>query len=104
MSGIGRGGTGVLNVDGKEVARNSMERPIPLILRLPSAVPLRRQPRQADADNRPAAAHGRRGNGVGECHAQQSRGGVTQSGVQRSQPSRFVILEYSAFGLRYVLR
>jgi arylsulfatase A-like enzyme len=32
MSGIGRGGTGVLKVDGKEVARNSMERTIPLIL------------------------------------------------------------------------
>jgi arylsulfatase len=32
MSGIGRGGTGVLKVDGKEVARNSMERSIPLIL------------------------------------------------------------------------
>ncbi len=32
MSGIGRGGTGVLKVDGKEVARNSMEHSIPLIL------------------------------------------------------------------------
>ncbi len=32
MSGIGRGGTGVLKVDGQEVARNSMERSIPLIL------------------------------------------------------------------------
>jgi len=32
MSGIGRGGTGVLKVDGKEVARNSMQRSIPLIL------------------------------------------------------------------------
>jgi hypothetical protein len=32
MSGIGRGGTGVLRVDGKEVARASMERSIPLIL------------------------------------------------------------------------
>jgi len=32
VSGIGRGGTGVLKVDGKEVARNSMERSIPLIL------------------------------------------------------------------------
>ena len=32
MSGIGRGGSGVLKVDGKEVARNSMERSIPLIL------------------------------------------------------------------------
>jgi arylsulfatase A-like enzyme len=31
-SGIGRGGTGVLKVDGKELARNSMERSIPLIL------------------------------------------------------------------------
>jgi hypothetical protein len=26
MSGIGRGGTGVLKIDGKEVARNSMKR------------------------------------------------------------------------------
>jgi arylsulfatase A-like enzyme len=32
MSGIGRGGTGVLKVDGKEVARQTMERSIPLIL------------------------------------------------------------------------
>ena len=32
MSGIGRGGTGVLKVDGKEVATQKMERTIPLIL------------------------------------------------------------------------
>jgi len=32
MSGIGRSGTGVLKVDGKEVARQTMERTIPLIL------------------------------------------------------------------------
>src|SRR5262245_4002733 len=32
MSGIGRGGTGVLKVDGKEVARQTMEHTIPLIL------------------------------------------------------------------------
>jgi arylsulfatase len=32
MSGIGRGGTGVLKVDGKEVARHTMERTVPLIL------------------------------------------------------------------------
>jgi arylsulfatase len=32
VSGIGRGGTGVLRVDGKEVARNSMEHSIPLIM------------------------------------------------------------------------
>jgi len=32
VSGIGRGGTGVLKVDGKEVARQSMERTIPLIM------------------------------------------------------------------------
>ena len=32
VSGIGRGGTGVLKVDGKGVARNSMERSIPVIL------------------------------------------------------------------------
>jgi arylsulfatase len=32
MSGIGRSGTGVLSVDGKEVARQTMERTIPLIL------------------------------------------------------------------------
>jgi len=31
-TGLGRGGTGVLKVDGKEVARTSMERSIPLIL------------------------------------------------------------------------
>ena len=32
MSGIGRSGTGVLSVDGKEVARQTMERTVPLIL------------------------------------------------------------------------
>jgi hypothetical protein len=32
VSGIGRGGTGVLKGDGKEVARQTMERTIPLIL------------------------------------------------------------------------
>jgi hypothetical protein len=32
VSGIGRGGTGVLKVDGKEVARQSMEHTIPLIM------------------------------------------------------------------------
>jgi arylsulfatase A-like enzyme len=32
VSGIGRGGTGVLKVDGKEVARQQMERSIPFIL------------------------------------------------------------------------
>jgi arylsulfatase len=31
VSGIGRGGTGVLKVDGKEVARNSLEHSVPLI-------------------------------------------------------------------------
>jgi hypothetical protein len=32
LSGVGRGGTGVLKVDGKEVARQTMEHTIPLIL------------------------------------------------------------------------
>jgi arylsulfatase len=32
LSGIGRGGTGVLKVDGREVARQTMDRSIPLIL------------------------------------------------------------------------
>ena len=32
MSGIGRGGTGVRKVDGKEVANQKMERTLPLIL------------------------------------------------------------------------
>jgi len=32
VSGIGRGGTGVLKVDGKEVARQTIERTIPLIM------------------------------------------------------------------------
>ncbi len=32
MSGIGRGGTGVLKVDGTEVAREKMEHTLPLIL------------------------------------------------------------------------
>ena len=32
VSGIGRGGTGVLKVDGQEVARQTMEHTIPLIM------------------------------------------------------------------------
>jgi hypothetical protein len=32
VSGIGRGGTGVLKVDGKEVARQTIEHTIPLIM------------------------------------------------------------------------
>jgi arylsulfatase len=32
LSGIGRSGTGVLKVDGKEVSRQTMERTLPLIL------------------------------------------------------------------------
>ena len=32
MSGVGRGGTGVLKVDGKEVSRHRMEHTIPLIM------------------------------------------------------------------------
>jgi arylsulfatase len=32
LSGIGRGGTGVLKVDGTEVARQTMERTLPLVL------------------------------------------------------------------------
>ena len=32
VSGIGRGGTGVLKVDGRDVARQSMEHTIPLIM------------------------------------------------------------------------
>jgi hypothetical protein len=31
-SGLGRGGTGVLKVDGKEVARQSMEHTLPLLM------------------------------------------------------------------------
>jgi len=32
MSGLGRGGTGTLTVDGKEVATQKMERTLPMIL------------------------------------------------------------------------
>ena len=74
LSGIGRGGTGVLKVDGKAVATQKMEHTIPLILQWDEnfdvgadtgtpvddkdyQVPfdLHRQTRQADADDRPAA-------------------------------------------------
>ena len=79
MSGIGRSGTGVLKVDGKEVATQKMERTLPLHpavgreLRrrrrhrhagerrgLPGAVQVHRQARQADAHDRPAEAVARR--------------------------------------------
>ena len=72
ISGIGRGGTGVLKVDGKVVATEKMERTVPLILPwdetfdigvghrhagrrpgLPGAVRLHRQDRQDDLRDRP---------------------------------------------------
>ena len=75
MSGIGRGGTGVLKVDGKDVATQKMENTIPLILQwdenldvgsdtrhagercgLPGAFQVHRQDQQDDADDRPAEA------------------------------------------------
>ena len=74
MSGIGRGGTGVLKVDGKEVATQKMEHTLPLILQWDETfdigsdtgtpvddkdyqvpVHLHRQAQQADAQDRPAA-------------------------------------------------
>ena len=76
MSGIGRGGTGVLKVDGKEVATQKMEHTMPLILQWDETfdigsdtgtpvddkdyqVPfaLHRQAQQADAQDRSAEAH-----------------------------------------------
>ena len=76
MSGIGRGGTGVLKVDGKEVATQKMEHTLPADpavgreprhrLRhraaggrrgLPDAVQVHRQAQQDDAEDRPAEAH-----------------------------------------------
>ena len=75
MSGIGRGGTGVLKVDGKVVAEQKMEHTIPLILQwdenldvgsdtgtpverrgLPGAVRVHRQDQQDHAHDRPAEA------------------------------------------------
>ena len=78
MSGIGRSGTGVLKVDGKEVATQKMEHTLPLILQWDETfdigsdtgtpvddkdyqVPftLHRQAQQADAQARPAAVDAR---------------------------------------------
>ncbi len=74
MSGLGRGGTGVLKVDGKEVARRKMEdaaddpamgrelrhrlrhRHTGVRRRLPGAVHLHRQAQQADDQDRPPEA------------------------------------------------
>ena len=74
MSGIGRSGTGVLKVDGKEVATQKMERTLPLILQWDETFDigsdtgtpvcdkdyqcpftLHRQAQQADAQDRPSA-------------------------------------------------
>ena len=79
MSGIGRGGTGTLKVDGKVVDTKKMEKTLPMILqwdesfdigsdtltggqrrRLQAAVQAHRQARQADGQDRPAAAVARR--------------------------------------------
>ena len=79
MSGIGRGGTGVLKVDGKEVATQKMEHTLPLILQWDETfdigsdtgtpvddkdyqvpVQVHRQAQQADAQDRPAAIVARR--------------------------------------------
>ncbi len=93
MSGIGRGGTGVLKVDGKEVARQTMEHTIPFILAWDEnldvgsdtgtpvddrdyqvAVRVHRQDQQDHADDRPAAAvaRGRQEAPGGDAEQQES--------------------------------
>ncbi len=75
MSGIGRGGTGVLKVDGKEVATQKMVRTLPLILQgrerrrrrrhrhagrrqgLPDSIQVFWQARKAHAHDRTPEAH-----------------------------------------------
>ena len=74
ISGIGRAGTGVLKVDGKEVATEKMAHTIPLIMQLDEnfdigsdtgtpvtkdygSVPVHGQARQADTAHRPAETH-----------------------------------------------
>ena len=75
--GLGKGGTGVLTVDGKEVANQTIPHTIPFLMaidetfdigvdtrtgvddRLPGAVPLHRQDRQADLQTRADATVGR---------------------------------------------
>jgi hypothetical protein len=77
ISGLGRGGTGTLKVDGKVVAAQTLEHTVPLILMwdetfdkrqirhagersgLPSAILVLRQDRQADNLDRAAEAHAR---------------------------------------------
>ena len=77
--GLGKGGTGVLSVDGKEVARNSLEHTTPITfpedetfdvgldtrtprragrVSLRRSVQVHRQDRQADVQTRPGAVHG----------------------------------------------
>ena len=79
LSGIGRGGTGTLKVDGKEVANQKMERTLPIILQWDEtfdigsdtgtpvcdedyqlSVPAHREAQQADGQDRPAAIVARR--------------------------------------------
>ncbi len=80
--GFGKGGTGVLSVDGKEVDTKKMPYTIPFLVRmdesfdvgdrhplrrgrqrLPGAVPVHRQAQQAD-DHAEAGANGGRGSGA----------------------------------------
>jgi hypothetical protein len=94
VSGIGRGGTGVLKVDGKEVATQRMEHTVPLVMqwgrelrhrrrhrhargrrRLPGAFRVHRKARQADTHDRPAAALA-----GGHC---QAEGGAARQQIER---------------------
>ena len=89
--GLGKGGTGVLKVDGKEVARQTIPHTIPFLMsidetfdvgvdtrtpvddRLPGAVPLHRQDRQADLQARAGADDGRGARGDAESARQSAR-------------------------------
>ena len=99
LSGLGRSGTGVLKVDGKEVATQTMERTLPIILQWDESfdigsdtgtpvcdkdyqcpVPLHRQAEQADAEDRPAAV-------VARGH-QETRSGAAEQQGQRVSDAR----------------
>ena len=105
MSGIGRGGTGVLKVDGKEVATQKMEHTLPLILQWDETfdigsdtgtpvddqdyqVPVRlhRQAQQADAEDRPAAVDARGHQETRSGPAEQQGQRVTQTANATAGP------------------
>ncbi len=99
--GPGKGGTGVLTVDGRELSRNTIKHTIPLLMsidetldigsdtrsprgrQLPVAVPVHRQHQQADVQARKVAVVGGRAE-AGQRRCCEGHGLGAQAGVTRT--------------------